>query len=126
MQAFKEDRVMGWLAGLLGAADAARAVDVTEAKRRRDAGALLIDVREADEWRAGHAPGARHIPLRALAGRLAEVPRDREVLLICRGGNRSGTARELLVRQGFARARNVTGGMLAWTRAGLPTTGPGR
>ena len=111
---------MGWFAGLAGAPHTRREVDVAEAQRRQDAGALLIDVREPVEWQAGHAPGARHIPLGTLTQHLVELPRDRDVLLICRSGNRSGTACGLLGRHGFDRAFNVIGGMQGWARAGLP------
>jgi rhodanese-related sulfurtransferase len=112
---------MSWLRGSPGDAEMRQDVDVTEAKRRHDDGALLIDVREPDEWFFGHAPGATHIPLGSLSRHIADLPRDRDLLLICRSGNRSSTAQELLVRQGFTRAVNVSGGMLAWSRAGLPT-----
>ena len=95
-------------------------VEVAEAKRRQDQGAVLIDVRETSEWQAGHAPGARLIPLGMLSGRLNDVPSDREVLLICQSGNRSGAALQLLLRQGFDKVFNVSGGMGAWSRAGLP------
>ena len=117
---------MGFFSKLLGAPAATHDLDVNEAKRRLDRGALLVDVRESDEWRAGHAPGARHIPLGTLAGHLDSLPRDRDVLLICRSGNRSGAAHGLLARHGFERAFNVAGGMQAWTRAGLPTTRAGQ
>ena len=99
------------------------AVDVTEAQRRLDRReALLIDVREPDEWVAGHVAGATHIPLGDLEARLAEVPRDRPVLLFCRSGNRSGKATAFLRRQGFGQATNVEGGIIAWQGAGLPVT----
>lgn len=100
----------------------ASVVDAAEAKRRQDAGAALIDVRELNEWQSGHAPGARHIPLGQLANRLSQVPRDRDVLLVCQSGNRSGAARRLLRSNGIERAINVRGGMSAWGRAGLPVT----
>ena len=101
----------------------ASAVDVTEAQRRlASREALLIDVREPDEWREGHVAGARHIPLGDLAARLAEVPRDRSVLLFCRSGNRSGKATAFLRQQGYAQATNVEGGIIAWQGAGLPVT----
>ena len=96
-------------------------ISVVEAERR-DAGgdALLIDVREPDEWRQGHAPGATSIPLAQLSARLATLPRDRDILLICRSGNRSSVAQDLLARAGFERTINVQGGMIAWQRHGLP------
>jgi rhodanese-related sulfurtransferase len=95
-------------------------VDVHEASRRQAAGALLVDVRDPEEWQQGHAPNAKLIPLGSLGNRLHEVPRDREVLLICRSGNRSGTAQRQLLRFGYERISNVSGGMNAWTGAGLP------
>ncbi len=89
-------------------------------KERQDAGALLVDVREDFEYRDGHAPGARLIPLGKLSQQLPKLPKDREVLFICRSGNRSGVATDLARRAGFTKAYNVRGGMIAWARAGLP------
>ncbi len=103
-----------------GGSPAAEQISVAEAKQRQDAGAVLVDVREPDEWRAGRAAGARHVPLGQLPNRLAEIPRDRSVLLICRSGNRSGAAQRQLLAQGYTSVANVSGGMVAWTRAGLP------
>ncbi len=98
-------------------------IAVVEAERRVAGGeALLIDVREPDEWRQGRAPGANNIPLAQLSTRLSALPRDRDLLLICRSGNRSGVAQDLLARAGFDRAINVQGGMIAWQRHGLPVT----
>ena len=108
------------LFGAPGTTAAAGAVDVHEASRRQSAGALLVDVRQPDEWSAGHAPNAKLIPLGSLASRLAEVPRDREVLLICRSGNRSGSAQRQLLQLGYEQVFNVSGGMHAWAGAGLP------
>jgi rhodanese-related sulfurtransferase len=96
---------------------------VIDAERRIASGAaVLIDVREPDEWRQGHAPGATHIPLAQLSARLSALPRDRDILLICRSGNRSSVAQDLFTRAGFTRAINVQGGMIAWQRHGLPVT----
>jgi rhodanese-related sulfurtransferase len=114
-----EDGLVGWFSRL--GAPSQVDIDVAEARRRQERGALLVDVREPDEWQAGHAPGAVHVPLGSLARRADELPRDQDVLLICRSGNRSGSARNLLAQHGFERAFNVAGGMLAWTRAGFPT-----
>ena len=79
----------------------------------------LLDVREIDEWQAGHAPDAVHIPLGELGGRVAEVPRDRDVYVICRSGARSGQAVRAFNGAGFA-AMNVAGGMQAWAAADKP------
>jgi rhodanese-related sulfurtransferase len=80
----------------------------------------MIDVREAFEWRAGHVAGATQVPPGDLAGRIGELPCDREVPLSCRGGNRSGKATQFLRAQGHDWARNSEGVIVAWTRRGLP------
>ena len=95
------------------------AIGVGEVADRVVSGALLIDVREPDEWREGHAPDARHIPLGHLGGYLDELPQDRDLLLICRSGARSDYAMRALRQSGFPRAINVAGGMLDWVGAGL-------
>jgi rhodanese-related sulfurtransferase len=83
--------------------------------------AWLLDVRENDEWNAGHAPQATHIPLGELAGRTAEVPADREIYVICRGGGRSARAAQALNGAGW-QAINVAGGMQDWAAAGREMT----
>ena len=85
---------------------------------------LLLDVREADEWAAGHAPGAVHLPLSQLQARVAEVPVDRPVSVVCHLGGRSAQATAFLLAHGVA-ARNVAGGMDAWQRLGLPLEADG-
>jgi rhodanese-related sulfurtransferase len=81
--------------------------------------ALILDVREQDEWDAGHAPGAVHIPLGDLPARLGELPdTDTATLAVaCRGGGRSSRAVAWLSQQGFDVA-NLAGGMKAWEGAG--------
>ena len=81
--------------------------------------AIIVDVREPEEWRAGHIPGAAHIPQGELERRLFELPTDRDVIAVCRTGNRSAWATELLRQHGY-RAMNLNGGMRAWERAGRP------
>ncbi|MEV5693011.1 rhodanese-like domain-containing protein [Micromonospora globbae] len=80
-------------------------------------GAVLLDVREPAEWRAGHAPRARHIPLGRLAERLGDIPTDRPVITVCRSGARSRQAAALLARD-HGQVHNLTGGMRAWVGAG--------
>ena len=82
-------------------------------------GAWLLDVREDDEWAAGYAPGARHIPLGELGARSAEIPQDEAVYVICRSGHRSARAAQALVNAGWE-AVNVAGGMQDWAAAGRP------
>lgn len=79
----------------------------------------LLDVREDDEWRAGHIEGAQHIPLGQLGGRLAELPAGRPIVAVCRSGSRSAAAVRGLKQLGYA-AENLDGGVTAWSRAGLP------
>lgn len=94
------------------------AVDVREAARAARAGeALLLDVREHGEWVHGRAPEAVHVPMGEL--RQDTVPRDRPVLTLCRVGGRSAAVASALAQLGYD-VRNVTGGMLAWSAAGLP------
>ena len=106
-----------------------RAVGPAEAQQAIERGAVLVDVREPDEWKNGHAPKARHIPLGQLSSRADELPRNREVLVVCRSGSRSARAAKMLSLQ-RGDVANVKGGMSAWVRAGLPVVakggGPGR
>ncbi|SOC57527.1 rhodanese-like domain-containing protein [Ornithinimicrobium cerasi] len=84
--------------------------------------ALVIDVREHDEWIAGHAPGAVHLPLGDIPARLDELPTTDESLpIVCRSGGRSGRAVQWLVQQGFD-VVNVEGGMKAWHASGKAMT----
>jgi hydroxyacylglutathione hydrolase len=81
---------------------------------------VVLDVREPHEWEEGHVPGALHIPMRQVADRVAEIPRDRPVALICRGGPRSSLVGSLLLARGFRDLTNVWGGMTGWLEAELP------
>ncbi len=83
------------------------------------AGVFLVDVREDDEWTAGHAPDAVHIRLGELGARIQELPRDRELYLICRSGARSAYAAQLLTGEGW-KTVNVADGMTGWAVAGRP------
>ena len=83
------------------------------------AGIFLLDVREDDEWTAGHAPEAVHVRLGDLGVRAGELPRDREVYVICRSGARSAYAAQTLAAAGFSTV-NVADGMTGWAVAGRP------
>ncbi len=82
--------------------------------------AYLIDVREDDEWLAGHAPGAVHLPMNELPERLAEVPAEGDVVIVCRSGHRSAEVTAYLVSRGLGHVRNLHDGMLGWAAAGRP------
>jgi rhodanese-related sulfurtransferase len=97
--------------------------EVTPAQVSEDA--LLLDVREADEWAAGHAPQARHLPMMQIPVRLDEVPRDRDVVVVCRVGSRSAQVVAFLLAHGFEQVANLEGGMYAWAAAGRPLVNDG-
>lgn len=111
------------LFGQRAATPATSNINVSELKQRLDAGErlYLLDVRSAEEYRDdGHIAGSHLLPLPALSMRLEELPRDMPIVCVCRSGNRSGVAAEQLARQGFSDVINLSGGMMAWSRAGLP------
>jgi rhodanese-related sulfurtransferase len=83
------------------------------------ADAILLDVRENDEWAAGHAENAVHIPMGEIVARISEVPDGGPVHVVCRVGGRSAQVTQYLIGQGVE-AVNVSGGMLEWEAAGRP------
>ena len=93
-------------------------VTADEGQTLDDAGAVLLDVRELNEWQAGHVVDAVFVPLGEVAARADELPVDRRVVVICRSGVRSARATSFLRAQGFD-AVNLAGGMRAWAAAGL-------
>ena len=99
-------------------------VTAEEAKRRAaEENAAILDVREPEEWRAAHIPGAIHIPLGEFEQRLGELPSDQPLVAACRSGSRSADATRLLRRRGHD-AANLAGGIKAWQRARLPIEPP--
>ncbi|MBX7253284.1 MAG: rhodanese-like domain-containing protein [Candidatus Promineofilum sp.] len=96
-------------------------VDVeTVAAIRQNPAVFLLDVREPDEYAAGHIPSITLIPSGEVADRLAELPRDKEIIVTCRTGNRSAQVASMLRDQGFTNVHNMTGGIVAWQEAGYP------
>ena len=85
--------------------------------------AFLLDVREPDEWTAGHPPNAYHVPMMEIPGRATEIPDDREVVVVCRVGARSAQVVAYLRQRGFGNVYNLDGGMHAWAAAGRPIIG---
>jgi rhodanese-related sulfurtransferase len=106
------------------------AVDVAEAARAIDPATaaphpLIVDVREPNELVSARVPGAVSLPLSRFIGGFRSLPHDRTLLMLCRSGNRSASATEYLLRNGFPDVRNIRGGIVAWHGAGLPlTAGP--
>jgi rhodanese-related sulfurtransferase len=96
-----------------------REVSREEARKSIEDGAQLLDVRAEHEWEAGRIPGATHIPLDELAGRVSELDRDRPVVVYCRGGNRSTMATAALAEAGYEAAK-LSEGVVGWSEEGLP------
>ncbi|MDD4964777.1 MAG: rhodanese-like domain-containing protein [Gallionella sp.] len=97
-------------------------IAVAEAQTMVQQGAYLLDVREVAEYAEGHAPNAHLIPLGELSGRLQEVVayKDKPIVVICRSGRRSAKAVQLLKEAGYSQVSNISGGITAWGKAGLP------
>jgi rhodanese-related sulfurtransferase len=97
-------------------------VDVHQAQSMFRQGALLLDVREPHEYNEVRAPGSLLVPLAQLKARAEEFRtfENKPVILICRSGQHSGAAAEMLAQQGFKAVHHVQGGIIAWEKAGLP------
>lgn len=94
---------------------------VAELPAELPASAILLDVRESDEWQHGHAPGALHIPMSEIPSRIGEIDADAELYVVCKAGGRSARVVEYLQQIGYD-ATNVDGGMLAWQSSGRTVT----
>lgn len=88
--------------------------------RATDGKPLVVDVREPAEFDAGHIASALLAPLGNVEAQLASVPKDREIVLVCRSGRRSASAYRRLAERGYTRLLNMDGGMLAWEKLGYP------
>lgn len=100
-------------------------ISLEEAIAKQEAGALILDVRQPEEWNEYHVPGSTLIPLGELASRVNELPRDREIVVVCRSGNRSQQGRDILLNAGFTQATSLAGGLSQWRAAGYPVvSGP--
>ncbi len=97
-------------------------ISVDEGYQKYEEGVFLLDVRTQAEWDEAHVPNAVLIPLDELESRLSEVPSDQELIVICRSGNRSLTATELLRDNGFDLAQSISGGISQWASKGYPVT----
>jgi rhodanese-related sulfurtransferase len=94
-------------------------ISVDEAAQLREEGVFILDVREPQEWEAGHIPGATLIPLGQIPDRLDEIPQDQPVVVVCRSGNRSGQATQFLRQSGYGLTTSMSGGMNQWAAANL-------
>jgi rhodanese-related sulfurtransferase len=96
-------------------------VSPKEAQSRMKQGAILVDVRESNEYEEIHATGARLMPLSEFEAAHTSLPKDAEIVMICRSGARSERAGEMLLSNGYTNVTNLTGGTMAWVQDGLPT-----
>ncbi len=112
---------VGQRAELLAATERITAQNLAE-QLESSTDALVLDVRTEKEWEGGHIEGSVNIPLPHLAERLDELPRDKELYVVCRSGYRSSIASSQLLAAGLTNFRDVVGGMEAWAASSLPTT----
>ena len=96
-------------------------ISVADAYGMYQNGAYVLDVRTIEEWNEFHAPNTTLIPLDQLASRVNEVPRDREIVVVCRSGNRSQQGRDILLSAGFENVTSMAGGVNQWSAAGFET-----
>jgi len=101
-------------------------ISVNEAYQKYSQGVFVLDVRRQDEWDAYHVANTTLITLDELPNRLSELPRDKEIVVICHSGNRSSQGREILLNAGFTQVTSMSGGLIAWNAAGYPLEGPSR
>ncbi len=95
-------------------------ISVQEAYKLYQNGTFVLDVRTPEEWDEFHVPNTTLIPLDELPDRVNELPKDREIVVICRSGNRSAVGRDILLGAGFKNVTSVDGGLRAWQAAGYP------
>ena len=100
----------------------AREISVDQAYELYQAGSFVLDVRTQEEWDEYHAPNTTLIPLDELEARISELPKDQDIVVVCRSGNRSQQARDILLNAGFS-ATSMAGGLKEWYAKGYPIEG---
>jgi rhodanese-related sulfurtransferase len=95
-------------------------VDVDTAYSMYKEGVFVLDVRTLEEWNEFHVPGTTLIPLDELAAHTEELPRYRQIVVVCRSGNRSQQGRDILLEAGFTHVTSMSGGLNEWKTAGYP------
>jgi rhodanese-related sulfurtransferase len=104
----------------LAAPPAVTPQQVHELQVKRDPALFVLDVRSPEEFAAGHVPGAVNVPYDQVGSRLAEIPKDKDVVLYCRSGRRSALAADVLEKNGYEHLQLMQGDMPGWEKAGLP------
>jgi len=100
-------------------------ISAQDAAALRTSGAFILDVRQPEEWQEYHIPESTLIPLGDLPNRLSEVPKDQEIVVVCRSGNRSQQGRDILLNAGFDQVTSMAGGLKEWQSSGFETvSGP--
>ncbi|MCJ7432563.1 MAG: rhodanese-like domain-containing protein, partial [Anaerolineales bacterium] len=100
-----------------------REIIAEQAYQKYQAGAFLLDVRTQEEWNEYHVPNTILIPLDQLQIRMNEIPRDKEIVVICRSGNRSEQGRDILLSGGFTQVTSMASGLKEWSALGYPIEG---
>ena len=98
-------------------------ISISQAYEKYQKGTFVLDVRTQAEWDSVLIPNATLIPLDQLPARLNEVPKDQEIVVVCRSGNRSQTGRNILRQAGYIQVSSMSGGVNAWRAAGYPVEG---
>jgi rhodanese-related sulfurtransferase len=94
-----------------------------ERQAKGDPSLFLLDVRTPQEFASGHVPGAVNVPYDQVASHLAEIPKDKDVVLYCRSGRRAGLAADVLAANGYTKLGHLQGDMEAWLKDGRPVEG---
>jgi rhodanese-related sulfurtransferase len=106
-----------------GSASLPREISAEQAYQKYQADAFVLDVRTQEEWNEYHVPNTTLIPLDQLQARMSEIPRDKEIVVICRSGNRSQEGRDILLSGGFTQVTCMSGGLKEWSALGYPIEG---
>lgn len=116
-----------WLVsrGMTSVGSLPQEISVADAVAKQKSGAFILDVRQPDEWNTFHIAGSTLIPLDQLPSRLNELPKELQIVVVCRTGHRSAQGRDILLNAGFTQVTSMVGGLTQWTAAGYPTvSGP--
>ncbi|MEA3351957.1 MAG: rhodanese-like domain-containing protein [Chloroflexota bacterium] len=95
-------------------------ISIDDAYQKYQNGAFVLDVRTQEKWNEHHISDATLIPLDDLTSRINEVPKDQEIIIVCRSGNRSQVGLDILLEAGFEQVTYISGGLEAWINAGYP------
>ena len=106
--------------GAHAAVVAADAAEIQRLLREEPGKTLVIDVRTVEEWNMGHIPGSVRIGMQDVPNRLADIPKEKKIILVCASGARSGAAADYLARRGYPWVKNYAPGLMDWYRKGLP------